>query len=464
MSQVTYTLGIDPAKRKFTACLISPARELFAPRDFPCSAEGFARLEADLAAAMAGSAPGSLLVVGIEASASCDDNLLAFLGELRHRLPLTAIRVDSAQVKHFGAARPSRTKTDSADARRIAQFTRQYADELDRFELSPEAQAMQRVVNERLALAGELVAARNRLRDRLIAAFPEFEEVFPDPATPLALAVLQVVPTAAAAARKRPATLEALQARKHGNRVGPDRAQKLVLLARTSIASATSQSEENAVRRQIAQIELLRAHIAETEAELAAYIAPEPAAEAQQPADRSPGAPAPEPVPLSLADEIRLVDTIPGIALVGASAIVLRSRGISRFTSAKALAAQLGTCPSRSQTGSSRDTSHLTSRGDRLTRGVLYQLTLSATQNDPAMAFHRWHAATKGLLEKQAACACMNRMARIAFGVVKNRTGYDPLKAVENIRTHHADLWKEFLQNNQKWAEKVAKLQKEELT
>jgi transposase len=450
MNEGCYTLGVDPAKRKFTACLLAERREVMAPRDFECSEQGFKDLEHRLDKVLASKE--TCLVVGVEASASYDDNLLAFFRQLGLRRAVALLRVDSAQVKHFSGARPVRAKTDAADARRVAQFTRQYADELDRFETDPQAQSVQRVVNERFALVRDLVALRNALRERLVAAFPEFEKVFRDPTTPLALTVLKHAPTAAVASRKRASTLSGLQAAKGGEYLGLDRAQELVKLAKTSIASATGEGEQNAVRRTIERIELLREHIAEVEAEMQAYV---------DQADSK----LPEPdQPLSLPQEIRLVDSIPGIAVVGASAIVMRARGISRFVDAKALAAQMGTCPQRSQTGSSRDSAKLTSRGDRLVRAMLYQLTLVATLHDPAMAFHRWHAEKKGLLGKRATCACMNRMSHIIFGVVKNRRSYDLTHVVENIRRHHTALWKEFLQDHPNWVKRLEKIHPEGLT
>lgn len=455
MESLTYTLGVDPAKHKFTACLFCGRTEVFAPRDFEASRQGFEALEALLLRSLE-AAPGARLVVGIEASASYDDNLLAFFRELSERVALVPIRVDSAQVKRFGWARPTRGKTDVIDARRVALFTCQFAQELDRFELDEGAQQMQRVVNERLWLAGELVALRNALRDRLIAAFPEFERVMKDPTSDLALAVLEVVPTARAAARKRTATLATIQARKHGERLGEQRAQEIIAQAKRSIASAVGEHEERSIRRHIERIALVRRQIKETEEELREFAALEERRVAPSDGDQ-------ERTP-TLSEEIRLVDSIPGIAVVGASVLVLRSRGIRRFTSPKALSAQLGTCPARNQTGSSRDGARLTNRGDRRARAVLYQLTLAAIRSDPAMAFHHWHGGQKGLTGKQSVCACMNRMTRIIHGVVRSGREYDPIRGVENIQTHHPGLWKTFLQEHPEWRKKVRSKAKGALT
>ena len=443
MSTSTYTVGVDPAKRKFTACLVGPAgEEVFPARDFEYMRAGLDELAALLDTRVES---GARLFVGVESSASYDDNLLAFFQRLRERRALTLLRVDCAQVKHFSGARPVRGKTDRADARRIAAFTRQYAAELDRFEADPQAECMHRLINERLQLADDLVALKNRLRDRLIGAFPEFEGIFRDPSEPLALLVLEKAPTAQAAAKKRPSTLSGLQAAKGGEFVGGERAQKLVELAKASIASASGPIEENAVCRLIERIRMGREQIEATEAELAEFASSCPAVITGQ--EKAP----------TLPQEIQLLDSIRGIGIVGASAIVLRSRGVGRFASAKALAAQLGTCPSRDQTGSSRDTAHLTHRGDRRARNVLYMLTQVACVHDPAMAFHKYRLVQKGKTKKQALCACMNRMSHVAWALVHTRTPYDQMHAITNASRQHPALWKEFVENTPGMQKRVEK-------
>lgn len=496
MSQPSYTLGVDPAKRKFTACLLNGNSEVFAPRDFDCSPEGFEELKRALP-------NDGRIAIGIEASASCDDNILAYLQGLGAERPMTVIHVDPAQAKRFSGARPIRGKTDKADARRIAHFTRHFAEQLHRFELDCEAQGMLRLVNERMSLVGERSAVANKLHDRLIGAFPEAEKVLGNPTKRLGLAVLLQAPTARAAAKKQVKSLAEIRPGKGCHRLGTERAEKLIEMAKVSIASALGPFEENAVRRLVTRLQLMDSQIQEIEEELFEYAAKGAAPQLQEgaeeeeiflegeknilagasftsepsvadageqshqppqtahdadddaPIDVDSILPKTDLPPLTISEQIQLVSTIKGIGLVGASTIVLRTKGITRFVSAKALAAQMGTCPDRSQTGSSRDTASLTSRGDRLVRGLLYQLTLVATKHDPAMAFHFWHAKNRGLLPKQALCACMNRMARIIYGVVKGRKSYSKIKALNNIKTHHPALWIKYLQERENSMKKV---------
>ena len=107
----SYTLGVDPAKRKLTAALLSPDGQLLVrPVDFASDREGFERLLSVLREQVPSE---SRLDVGTEATASLDDNFLHWLGSLREDFDIISLRLDPAQVAHFSGARPIRGKTDS---------------------------------------------------------------------------------------------------------------------------------------------------------------------------------------------------------------------------------------------------------------------------------------------------------------------------------------------------------------
>ncbi len=426
----SFTLGIDPAKVKFTALLLGPGgRAIGRAVDYSSDRDGFDDLLAFLRLHLG---DGDRLMVGVEASGNLDGNLVAWLGALRESFVVTTMRLDPAQVAHFSGARPIRGKTDRADARRIARFTRTYGERLAAFECDGPAQAMARLVNERAALVEQAVAVQNRLQDRLVLCFPEFIKVFAMPCKPLALAALEKMPTAAHGARRRVSTLARAQA--GGHRVGEKRAAQLAELARESIASATCDFDAEAMLELIGQLRRLRERIDRIEKHLAGYAQEAASARAEQPASESIGR------------QINLVESVRGIGLVGASVVVLRCRGLARFSRAKALAAQLGTCPDRDQTGSSRERSHLTYRGDRRTRSTLYLVTQTTIWFDPGLAFLKWRMVRAGKTPKQAICACMNRMARILWTMVRDDAPYDPLRAIGQARIHFPSLWKTFVQ------------------
>lgn len=443
----TFSLGIDPAKRNFTACLLSPQGALaMAPRDFPSGREGYDALAAELRRAVPA---GARLFAGVEASASLDDNLLAALPSLAPHAATTVLRLEATQVReHRAGPRPRRGKTDRTDARRAAEFVRAHAEALDRFEADAEADAALALANERAALAADITALENRLRDLLIPSFPEFEAVFSDPCGATALAVLRRAPTARHAARMRASTLAAIRGAKGTHKVGDERAAALLAHARRSIASATTDTHAGRVRRLVERIQHARQQLAEIEDAIGAYASGAPQQQ-EQPAQAD--APATDP-----REQIRLLRTIPGFGTVNAAATVLRSRGLARFASAKAFAAQLALCPVRDQTGDSRDSGRLEQRGDRRTRPLLFLAALSASTCDPAMAFFKWRIQKAGKTGRQATIALAHKLAIIAWNLVRNRTPYDPARAIRAARSHNPELWKQFLEEHPKLAKKAA--------
>ena len=430
MNTDSLTLGIDVAKKNFTACLLDgEGRVRTMSGQYVMSREGFDHLLGELGRHLESA---DRLTVGIEASGALDDNLLAWFTTIKTQWSVQTMRINPAMISCFSSPRPLRAKTDGGDARRTAQFTQFYAEQLDCFEHDPQAQAMGRLVNERAELVEQRTALINRLKDRLVIAWPEFTQVFIQPTGALGLAVLERVPTAALAARKRPATLASISSGPRGRKLGRARAQQLITLAKNSIASACSDSDAAAIRFMINQLRLLRGRIEQIERELIDYKA----SAAAEPVPTDPAA------PLSIPAQIARIGAMRGIGTVGAATVVLRARGLTRFTSAKALAAQMGACPQRFQTGQSADRGRLCRSGDRRTRSTLYLLAWMMTIFDPAMAFHCWRMQKKGLKPKQAISACINRLARLMWAVVNT----DRARAIANARHHHPELWKEFVQ------------------
>jgi len=424
-----YTLGVDPAKRKLTAALLAPdGRVLLRPADFDASRQGFDAL----LACLQGHVPaGACLRVGTEATASLDDNFLGWLSHLQGRFAVLSHRLDPGQVARFSGARPIRGKTDSADALRIARFTAAYGGELPVHAPGPRELAMGRLVNERQRLVGERTAARNRLHDRVTISFPELYEVFTGPCLQTAMCLLDLCPTARDVARRHADTLARLQPAPRAARLGAEKAARLVALAKTSVASATEPTDGEAIRFLIAQLRAIGGRLERIDAALRQWA---------DEAASKPGEPSPLPA------QIGLLQTIPGIGFQGAATVVLRCGGILKYASPRALAAQLGACPDRHQTGASAGKGRLTHRGDRRTRPAMYLMALMATLADPAFAFLKWRHLRSGQRPKQAVCAVMNKLAAIIWAVVHRNGPYDPARMLRNIREHHREQWRQFLE------------------
>jgi len=447
----SFVLGIDPGKSFFVATLLdATGRKVWKAKQFEMSRAGFEALVWNL--------PPADVTVGVEASGRIDDNLLTYLRQwalASQGRRVKVIRINPGQSARFGGPKPRRDQTDGSDSEHIAEYTRVYAHRLEAFDSDPSAQSMVRLIGERQRLIDEVAATKNRIHEQLLVCFPEFTQVFPDPFAKLAVAVLRRAPTARHTAHRRALSLARIRSDRRGCSLGIERAQRLVSLAERSIASATSAQDADALIFLLDQLELLQKRVASIEKTLADYVRQAKVESAPSVADG-----------VSAARQIELLDSLPGMGLVAAASLVLGSRGITRFCSGKAMAAQWASCPERMQTGTSLNKTRLTARGDHKRRAMLYLSTQVACMYDPAFAFHKWRMMQKGLCAQQAVCAAMNRMARVAWALASKNEAYDLNRMLEQIERHHPGLWKTFVrlhendpklaQKLQPWARKIA--------
>jgi transposase len=212
----------------------------------------------------------------------------------------------------------------------------------------------------------------------------------------------------------------------------------LIALAQRSIASAGEDHDGQALVFLLDELELLEKRLTHIEQTFANFVDTQ---KGKVEADSDQGLP--------VARQIEVLDSIPGMGLIAASTLVLGSRGIARFYAGKALSAQWASCPERVQTGTSLNKTRLTARGDHKRRAMLYLNAQTACIFDPAFAFHKWRMIQKGLRPQQAVCAVMNRMARLSWTLVAQNKLYDVNHMLEQIKIHHADLWKTFLRLHQ---------------
>ena len=445
---VSFVLGIDPGKSFFAATLMhSTGERVWKARQFDMSREGFESLKSVL--------PEGDLTIGVEASGRIDDNLIAWLGEWKLNCQdrnIRLIRVNPGQSARFGGPKPRRDQTDGSDSNHVAEFTRVYERRLEAFEYDAKAQAMTRLISERQRLVQDLAATKNRIHEQVLVCFPEFRQVFKDPFAKLARAVLNEIPTARRAARRQALSLARVKSSRRGRSLGVERAHKLILLAKQSIASAREDDDAEAMVFLLAQLELLEKRLAHIERTLVAYVQ-QAKAETETPEQG-----------VSAARQIELLDSIPGIAIVSGATLVLGTRGIARFVSGNALSAQGASCPERTQTGTSLNKTRLTARGDHRQRAMLYLVTQTACNCDPAFAFHKSRMIQRGLCPQQAVCAVMNKMSHVIWALVARNQMYDVNRMIEQIRLHHAGLWKTFVRqhkdNRALWKKVDPKLKK----
>jgi transposase len=122
-----------------------------------------------------------------------------------------------------------------------------------------------------------------------------------------------------------------------------------------------------------------------------------------------------------------LLESIPGVGAVTAQAILAELPEPARFASAQQAAAYAGLAPREYGSGTSvRRRTRLSKAGNARLRKALYLPALTAIRFNPLLKgfFERLVAAGKARMA--AVGACMRKLLMIAYGVLKNRTPFNP--------------------------------------
>lgn len=149
--------------------------------------------------------------------------------------------------------------------------------------------------------------------------------------------------------------------------------------------------------------------------------------------------------------EVLLLTSIIGIGEQSAVEILVEIEDINRFESAKKLGAYFGTHPMWKQSGDGTWGNHMSKKGRSEIRAVLYMCGMSAVRHDEMFRDIYARARANGKNHYSAMGVVMNKMLRIIFGVLKNKTKYD--RAIDKKNRQQANARQ---QNNEK-AEKELK-------
>ena len=124
--------------------------------------------------------------------------------------------------------------------------------------------------------------------------------------------------------------------------------------------------------------------------------------------------------------ELALLETIPGIGRVTAAVILAELWFYPELEDARAAAAYAGLTPAQRQSGSSLKKTTLCRTGNKRLRKALYFPAISALAHNPLIRQKAARWAAGGKRKMQIVAAAMHHLLRLAFGVLKNQTPFDP--------------------------------------
>ena len=149
-------------------------------------------------------------------------------------------------------------------------------------------------------------------------------------------------------------------------------------------------------------------------------------------------------------EQVKLLSSIQCIGVQSAVAVMLEIEDVIRFASSKKLTAYFGVHPTFKQSGDGIWGSHMSKKGRSEMRSILYMAALSGIRCNPILKklYARFRA--KGMKHYQAMGVVMHKLLRIIYGVLKNKTAFDPdidekniLKAAEKQKEQKEQKTKE---------------------
>jgi transposase len=128
-----------------------------------------------------------------------------------------------------------------------------------------------------------------------------------------------------------------------------------------------------------------------------------------------------------LAQQVMLLDTIPGIARKSAVRVLAYGRDWLTDLSAKALTAHAGLAPHHHQSGTSvKGHSYLDKRGNKKLRKALYMPALVGIAHNPTLKSFYQKLRNNGKQKKLALVACMKKLLLLIRSMLINNTIYNP--------------------------------------
>ena len=369
------TLGIDVGKDSFSIAVISPEGELVAKLSCNLNSDGIESLRKSIC-------PSDK--VAVEASGPYSSIITAHI----QNMGITPYLVNPLLAARFKQANSLRkTKTDSIDAISIARLSQSSSLQPAQGYLKEGIRLLERQIE---ATSRQIASLKNSILQTLHFLFPELEREF-DPFSKGILKLLSKFPSAWAIAK---ATTEEIEDcfPSRGRKID---IQKLIKLAQNSVG-IPDPSREAVLKALITQLLCL----IDIREELKHKLEEEVERLYQQ--------------------ELELIKTIPGFGSLTSSSFIAEVGDISRFSSAKKLTAYAGLDPSVYQSGRFTGKSHISKRGNRHLRRLLFICAQQAVRSSPTFRNYFLRLRAKGKSYRQAMVATSSKLLRVTYAVLSS--------------------------------------------
>lgn len=331
---------------------------------------------------------------GVESTGGYENNWVNYLQELSLKKPLSIVRLNPKAVKSLGEAALRRTITDGVSAENIALYLIDFHHKIHYLKpsLTSRAFAEGRKHNSFIRmLKKQLNQLGNQLEKLLYEHFSSLMCYCRHGQPAWLLRLLQKYPSAELIKKAGVSKLSKIKG------ISSDKA-KSIFEKLVDVEEASSHIS-SIIKSTAAQLLHLLESIAAQKADLYSRFNNTP--------------------------EVLLLTSITGIGEQSAVEMIVEIEDINRFENAKKLGAYFGTHPMYKQSGDGTWGNHMSKKGRSEIRAVLYMSCMSAIVHDKMFKAIYAKARSNGKNHFSAMGVVMNKMLRIVYGVLKNKTSYN---------------------------------------
>lgn len=335
--------------------------------------------------------------IGVESTGGFENNWLNQFELMAKKLPVKSARINPNGIKHYMLAQLKRNKTDQISAQAVAEYMIVHGDKV-LFNQDDPYYSARRYWAGLILLKKQHSQSITHLQQLLYSTNPSVLIYCRHGFASWLINVLAIYPTAYQLAQANEKRMTKIAF------VTQSRAQAMIRAAQECALQKDPVAAQH-ISSMIKHIQQIDQRIQNIEREL----------QRQWKDDKA----------------VQLIDSIKGIGFISALGLLINIRDIKLYPTVKHLVSYCGLYPVNIQSGDGVWKSRMCKTGRTQPRSVLYMVVCSALRCNPCIrdAYIRYKRSTNHRKETNnlgAIGACMHKMLRIVYGVLKNQTPFDP--------------------------------------
>lgn len=334
----------------------------------------------------------STVFAAVESTGGYENNWYQALHKFQEQFSLHVARLNPKGVNHNSKAGLNRIITDELSAKNIAEYLITHPEKVT-YHQQDYYYALRRKWKFIQSLTKEKTKYLNQLETMLYQAHPELLVFCKNGVSQWVLKLLQQFPTAHALSQ---ATVDTIASIPY---ISNARARRLIHGARHSVASMHDALTEDSISVTATRI-----------LDLEKLIKQQITIITQQCA----------------MDEFALIKTFKSIGDFSAIGLLIEIGAVQRFPSVKHLASYFGLHPVFKASGDGTHGMRMSKQGRKQPRAILFMVTLTAIHQNPLIKEIYTMQLKKGKCKMDAIGVCMHKILRIIYGMLKNKTAFDP--------------------------------------